>query len=101
VISYCRLTQVLVAVHCAFHHVVLGLCKATAVITMAQEIYDLEAVDGIRMPWNMWPRSKADAIKCVLPFTVLYTPAKPTSALQVCPIAFSKRCHTESLSCTH
>lgn len=50
---------------------------------MSQEAYDLEAADGIRMPWNVWPRSKVEALKCVLPFSAFYSPVKPTNNLQV------------------
>ena len=37
---------------------------------------------GLRMVWNVWPHSRLEAAKSVLPFGVLYTPAKQTSQLQ-------------------
>lgn len=43
---------------------------------MAQEVYELEAADGVRMPWNIWPRSKVEAVRCVIPFAALYRPVK-------------------------
>ena len=50
---------------------------------MSQEVYDLEAVDGVRMPWNLWPRSKVEALRCVLPFAALYSPVKSVQGMQV------------------
>ena len=43
----------------------------------------LEEVDAVRMVWNVWPYSRLEAAKCVIPFGVMYTPAKQTSNLQV------------------
>lgn len=34
----------------------------------------LEEVDGVRLTWNIWPNSKLEATKCVIPFAALYTP---------------------------
>jgi len=36
-----------------------------------------EAQDGVRLSWNVWPNSKLEATKCVLPFGALVTPLKP------------------------
>lgn len=47
------------------------------------EFVELEEVDGVRMSWNVWPYSRLEAAKCVIPFGVLYTPAKQTNQLQV------------------
>ena len=44
---------------------------------------ELEDVDGVRMPWNIWPSSRVEALKCVIPFSALYTPNKPIQHLQV------------------
>ena len=35
------------------------------------------------MTWNVWPHSRLEAAKCVIPFCTLYTPARQTSQLQV------------------
>lgn len=43
----------------------------------------LEEADGVRMVWNVWPYSRLEAAKCVIPFGVMYTPAKQTTNLQV------------------
>lgn len=47
------------------------------------EFLELEEVDGVRMVWNVWPRSRLEAAKCVVPFGVVVTPAKETANLQV------------------
>lgn len=46
---------------------------------------ELEELDGVRMPWNIWPSSRVEALKCVIPFAALYTPNKPLQHLQVLP----------------
>lgn len=51
---------------------------------MAEELFQFEAVDGVRMPWNIWPRSKVEALKCVLPFAIMYTPVKRNDNMKVC-----------------
>jgi protein transport protein SEC23 len=38
------------------------------------EFVEAEALNGIRMPWNVWPSSKLDASKCHIPLAALYTP---------------------------
>ena len=43
---------------------------------------ELEAREGVRLTWNVWPNTKLEATKCVLPFAALVTPVK---ALQECP----------------
>lgn len=35
-----------------------------------------EDSDGIRLTWNIWPNSRLEATKCVIPFAALYTPIK-------------------------
>jgi protein transport protein SEC23 len=47
------------------------------------EFLELEEVDGVRMVWNVWPKSRLEAAKCVVPFGVVVTPAKQTANLQV------------------
>lgn len=37
---------------------------------------ELEAVDGVRFTWNIWPSSKVEASKCVVPMAVVYTPLR-------------------------
>ncbi|EFN51277.1 hypothetical protein CHLNCDRAFT_141205 [Chlorella variabilis] len=47
------------------------------------EFAELEEIDGVRMTWNVWPHSRLEAAKCVIPFCTLYSPARQTSQLQV------------------
>ena len=44
---------------------------------------ELEEADGVRLTWNVWPASKVEAAKCVVPFAALYTPAKPLPNMPV------------------
>ena len=48
---------------------------------MGDEFFRYEDVDAVRMSWNIWPRNKVDAAKCVVPFAALYTPVKPKDEL--------------------
>ena len=43
----------------------------------------LEEQDGVRLSWNIWPNSRIEATKCVIPFASLYTPNKALPKLQV------------------
>eukprot|EP00850_Spirogloea_muscicola_P001226 SM000004S15096 [mRNA] locus=s4:1232983:1238730:+ [translate_table: standard] len=45
----------------------------------APDFHDLEAVDGVRLSWNV------EATKCVIPFGALYTPLKPYAEMPVLP----------------
>ena len=45
---------------------------------------ELEAREGVRLSWNVWPNTKLEATKCVLPFAALVTPCKK---LQDCPVS--------------
>ncbi|CAM6120942.1 unnamed protein product [Calypogeia fissa] len=38
------------------------------------EFAEMEAVDGVRMAWNVWPGTRLEASKCVVPLAALYTP---------------------------
>ena len=44
---------------------------------------ELEEADGVRLAWNVWPNSRLEAAKCVVPFAALYTPAKPLASMPV------------------
>ncbi|ORZ29506.1 hypothetical protein BCR44DRAFT_1449714 [Catenaria anguillulae PL171] len=37
----------------------------------------VEDTEGLRLSWNVWPASKIDAAKLVVPLAALYTPLKP------------------------
>uniref|UniRef100_A0A0E0E537 Protein transport protein SEC23 n=1 Tax=Oryza meridionalis TaxID=40149 RepID=A0A0E0E537_9ORYZ len=49
------------------------------------EFLDLEAQDGIRMPWNVIPGSREDALSCVVPISAIYTPLKQVPDIPVLP----------------
>lgn len=44
-----------------------------------------EMADAVRLSFNVWPNSKLEATKCVVPFGVLYTPLKPLPQMPVLP----------------
>ncbi|XP_027907547.1 protein transport protein SEC23 [Vigna unguiculata] len=47
------------------------------------EFLDLESQDGVRMPWNVIPGTKQDALNCVVPVSVVYTPIKQFPSMPV------------------
>lgn len=46
---------------------------------------DVEGIDAVRMTWNVWPRSKVEASKCVVPIAVSISPIRPSSEMPVLP----------------
>jgi protein transport protein SEC23 len=51
----------------------------------APDFHDLEQADGVRLSWNVWPNSKVEATKCVVPFGAMYTPCKDVPNMPVVP----------------
>lgn len=45
----------------------------------------LEEADGVRLTWNIWPNSRLEATKCVIPFAALYTPNRKLPNMPVLP----------------
>jgi hypothetical protein len=43
----------------------------------------LEEVDGVRLSWNLWPNSKLEATKCIIPFGAVYSPNKRLPSMPV------------------
>ena len=48
---------------------------------------ELEAREGVRMCWNVWPSSRIEAARTVIPFGVMVTPLW-CGAAQVLLLAF-------------
>ncbi|CAA3007350.1 transport SEC23-like [Olea europaea subsp. europaea] len=46
---------------------------------------DLEGIEGVRMTWNNWPRTKVEASKCVIPIAASIQPIRTHVDLQVLP----------------
>lgn len=42
-----------------------------------------EAINGIRSSWNIWPSTRLDATRIIVPLGCLYTPLKETEGLQL------------------
>jgi len=47
------------------------------------DVRQSEAVNGIRMSWNIWPSSRLDATKIIVPLGCLYTPLKASESMQL------------------
>jgi protein transport protein SEC23 len=54
---------------------------------------DLEGIDGVRMTWNAWPRTKVEASKCVIPIAASISPIRPHPLIPTNPYA-PLRCKT-------
>ncbi|GMH08057.1 hypothetical protein Nepgr_009897 [Nepenthes gracilis] len=48
---------------------------------------DLEGIDGVRMTWNVWPRTKVEASKCVIPIAVSISPIGRHADIPTLPYA--------------
>ena len=49
------------------------------------DVHEVEATDGVRFSWNVWPSSRLEATRMVVPLGCLYTPLKPIPELPVLP----------------
>ncbi|KAL9408851.1 hypothetical protein AB3S75_047271 [Citrus x aurantiifolia] len=54
---------------------------------------DPEGIDGVRMPWNVWPRTKVEASKCVIPLAASISPIRSHPDIPTLPYA-PLRCKT-------
>ncbi|OIV98474.1 hypothetical protein TanjilG_16801 [Lupinus angustifolius] len=54
---------------------------------------DPEGLDGVRMTWNVWPRSKLESSKCVIPLAATISLIKPHPHIPRLPYA-PLRCKT-------
>ncbi|KAH0992489.1 hypothetical protein GBA52_003972 [Prunus armeniaca] len=54
---------------------------------------DPEGIDGVRMTWNVWPRTKVEASKCVIPLAACISPIRAHPDIPTLPYA-PLRCKT-------
>ncbi|XP_010532717.1 PREDICTED: protein transport protein SEC23-like isoform X4 [Tarenaya hassleriana] len=54
---------------------------------------DLDGIDGVRMTWNVWPRTKVEASKCVIPLAACISPIRRHPDIPSLPYA-PLRCRT-------
>lgn len=54
---------------------------------------DPEGIDGVRMTWNVWPRTKVEASKCVIPLAASIAPIRSHPDIPSLPYA-PLRCKT-------
>ncbi|OMJ85523.1 hypothetical protein SteCoe_13137 [Stentor coeruleus] len=47
---------------------------------MIDDLYTLEARDGIRCSWNIWPNSKVSVTQDLIPISLIYSPLKTHSS---------------------
>ncbi|KAJ9680324.1 hypothetical protein PVL29_019593 [Vitis rotundifolia] len=57
------------------------------------EFLELEAQDGVRMPWNVIPGTKQESAQSIIPVAAIYTPLKPFPSMPVLPYS-PLRCRT-------
>jgi protein transport protein SEC23 len=57
---------------------------------------DPEGIDGVRMTWNVWPKTKVEASKCVIPIAASISPIKDHRDIINLPYA-PLRCKTCSV----
>ena len=55
------------------------------------EFGELEKADAVRMTWNVWPNSRVEATKCVIPFAAIYTPNKVLEQMPVSSAPFLQK----------
>ncbi|XP_059632086.1 protein transport protein SEC23 E-like [Cornus florida] len=48
---------------------------------------DPEGIDGVRMTWNVWPRTKVEASKCVVPIAASISPIRSHPDIPTLPYA--------------
>jgi len=49
------------------------------------DVHEIEASDGVRFSWNVWPATRLEATRMVVPLGCLYTPLKLIEGLPVLP----------------
>lgn len=49
------------------------------------DFLEMESRDGIRMTWNVWPSSKIESSKCVIPLAAVYSPLRTAPEMPVLP----------------
>ncbi|GMP78186.1 hypothetical protein CsSME_00034226 [Camellia sinensis var. sinensis] len=54
---------------------------------------DPEGIDGVRMTWNAWPRTKVESSKCVIPIAASISPIRPHPDIPTLPYS-PLRCKT-------
>jgi len=47
------------------------------------DVRSQESINGTRMSWNIWPSTRLDATRIIVPLGCLYTPLKATDGLQL------------------
>lgn len=56
--------------------------------TLQEFLEQAEDVDGARFNWNVWPSTRIEAAKVVLPLACLFTPLKESQTRSPPPAAY-------------
>ena len=56
--------------------------------TLQEFIESTEDVDGVRFNWNVWPQTRVEAAKVVLPLGCLFTPLRESQTRPLPPIQY-------------
>jgi len=57
-------------------------------VNLQDFIESAEDIDGVRFNWNVWPSTRIDAAKIVLPLACLFTPLKESTTRPLPPIQY-------------
>jgi hypothetical protein len=57
--------------------------KAQLARTKKMDFAEVENSDGVRCSWNVWPTSRLEATRMVIPFGMMYTPLKQNPNMPV------------------
>ena len=41
---------------------------------MTQNFQEAEKIDGVRLSWNVWPTTRLEQVKMIIPLGIMYTP---------------------------
>ena len=71
--------------HTLTHTLTQTLTLTRNLAGMSGDFHEVEATDGVRFSWNVWPSSRLEATRMVVPLGCLYTPLKPIAELPLLP----------------
>lgn len=57
-------------------------------VNLQDFIESAEDIDGVRFNWNVWPTTRIEAAKVVLPLACLFTPLKESNTRPLPPIQY-------------
>lgn len=58
------------------------------VVNFQEFVESAEDIDGVRFNWNVWPATRIESAKAVLPLSCLFTPLKESQTRPLPPIMY-------------